>query len=551
MEPAARVSDLRLRHARRLVALLEWQAWLLATAAIILSSFARVLVRGWRAVPAVAGAGLTVLLCTGACGPFDLSCKIDAWQTGWLEGLRATFASVTASMLEGVFTSSISTLGTASWNVGITTVNRLGAVMAIVVVALCAVQVTVTLLARQRSGVARAVFGALLAWPVCAASVWLAIRLVTVADGLAAAMIENSTALATLSGLVDLAWVGSVVTGNPVGAALVSLFFLFMVFIPTVLLTFVMAFRNYALVVAVAVAPVSLMVWGLAALGGMGRGWVKVTTALMLTKPVMAIAILIAGEMVGAGLTGGGIGPFMTGVVGLFSAAFAPFLAMGMVTGAMAVGEAAASRGVEQRLGQAGASAAGRGARGLGRFGWQKGKPHLSEAASGVKSQLGPSVNSFFGKAPGTTGPDSGPQADPGTKPVPVPDPNRSPQPVPGDSQSGPGTAPGVGREVGEGIGGQAGEGVGAGAGSLVPGPGTVVGSQVGRQVGQSVGESVGGAGDDAMQQQSADPGPEAEPQRSDASMSDGHAGVESPRPRGSGAGSEVSGGADLMEGMQ
>ncbi len=473
---------LRLEVARFLLDLLEVQARLLSAAATVSSEAARRLATGWRVVPALAGAGLTVALCTGACGPFDLSCKIDAWQSGWLEGLNATFATVTQSMIEGVFTSSLSTLGTASWNVGITTVNRLGAVMAIVVVALCAVQITMTLFARQRSGVTRAVFGALLAWPICTASVWLAIRLVTVADGLADVVIESSTALTSLSRLVDLAWVGSVVTGNPVGVAMVGLFFLFMVFIPTVLLTFVMAFRNYALVVAVAVAPVSLMVWGLDALRGMGRGWVKVITALVLTKPVMAIAILIAGEMVGAGLATGGIGPFMTGVVGLFAAAFAPFLAMGMVTGAMAIGDGVAARGVEQRLGRAGAAAAGRGAAGLGRLGWQKGKPHLAQATSGVTSRLGTSINSFFGTSAGSQAPGS--QVAPGGAPP----------------SSGPA---GSGRRAGEAAGGAAGEGVGGAAGgvagSVVPGVGTVAGSQVGRQAGRAAGQSAGGAAGGAM----------------------------------------------------
>src|SRR5699024_4040699 len=108
MIPAVSVSALRLAAARHMLGFVAWQARVLAATASVLSGAARVLARAWRAVPAVAGVGLTVLLCTGACGPFDLGCKIDAWQTGWLEGLQATFASLTQSMLEGVFTSSIS-----------------------------------------------------------------------------------------------------------------------------------------------------------------------------------------------------------------------------------------------------------------------------------------------------------------------------------------------------------------------------------------------------------------------------------------------------------
>lgn len=471
-----------LRLARGLMHVLEAVSLLLGAVTWLLQGATRIISRCWKALP-VAVAGVVVMtLNTASCGPLDLDCKIDAWQAGWLEGLTATFGTLTHSMIEGVFTSQVSTINAATWNVGLLSVNRLAAVMAIVVVGLCSIQIIMTLVAKQRAGIVRAVAGAVLAWPVCAVSVILAIQLVRFADQLAEQIIAGSTALATLGALTDMAWVTSVTTGNAVGVAMSSLFFLFCIFIPTVLLTIVMAFRNYALVVAISVAPVSLMTWGLKALQGMARGWAKITVALILTKPVMALSIMIAGEMVAAGLTGGGIGPFMTGVVGMFVAAASPATAMAMVTGAMAIADSGVARGMEG----AGANAAqkvGRGAARLGRkagregFDRLGGKEKVDQATSAVSDTIKAKTGSFFSRSES--------KAPPATAGAPEPS---------GTGKSGP--KPTGASEAGQTAGSTAGGAAGAAAGSALPGVGTAVGREVGSHVGGQVGQQAGSAVD-------------------------------------------------------
>lgn len=555
-------------------------------------------------------AGGVALVGTGACGPFDWACKVDEWQAGWLEGLTATISGLTQSMLQGVFTSSASTISTQAWNVGILSVNRLAAVMGIVVVGLAAIQIAVTLLARQRAGVLRAVIGAALAWPVCAASVWVAIRLVAFVDALAEQIIINSTALTVLGGLVDVTWLGAAASGNAAAMALVGLFFVFFVFIPTVLLTLVMAFRNYALVVAIAVAPVALMVWGSDALRGMSRTWARLTLALILTKPVMAISVLVAGEMVAAGLAGGGIGAFLTGVVGLFTAAAAPATAMALVSGAMALGDAGASRGMEQqargavRVATGAASwAAFRGARGVAqrvRTADPGGAGPYSAAASavqGTRTSLTQSVNSFLRR--GSQGATPGKGAGSGSTTAARPSPGASPPPggsgatttagaatvltqaastgggatggasvgseASGSRRSG-AASPAVGRRAGEATGGAAGgaagRAAGTAAGSVVPGAGNAVGGVVGEQVGARLGANLGGAvgesSENTARSTASTTGPAAsqgaETSRNGTPQTSGPKGrppsAAAPRSGGRAAPSSPRGGADLNGGL-
>ena len=507
--------------ARGLLAVLNAATSVIGALAWLLEGASNVIGRVYKTLPIVVATGVVTTLSTASCGPLDMGCKIDEWQTGWLQGLNATFGVLTQSMIEGVFTSSASTINSAGWNVGLTSVNRLAAVMAIVVVGLCAIQIILTLIAKQKAGIIRAVAGAVLAWPVCALSVTVAIQLVKFGDQLAESIIANSTAIATMSTLVDMAWVTSMATGNPVGIAMASLFFLFVIFIPTVLLTVVMAFRNYALVVAIAVAPVSLMTWGLKSLQGMVRGWGKITAALVLTKPVMALSIMIAGEMVGAGLTGGGIGPFMTGVVGLFTAAAAPATAMAMVTGAMAIADSGISRSMEEKgaqtVSRAGHGAVNAGKKGAGKLGLTGPESPAGKFQADTADKVRAKTSSFFSRGGSASTEGSSASSSSTTSPAPVPSPvspGGSATPSPSAASKPSGEAPqgaGSGRKAGEKAGGAAGKAGGEAAGgaaggavgSAVPVVGTAigkqVGSQVGGQIGQNVGQSVGGAAGGAV----------------------------------------------------
>lgn len=465
------------------------------------------------ALPVLVMATGAAMLGTGACAPWDWQCKIDAWNEGWLEGLSATFAGLTESMIQGIFTGNLGSIGVGGWNAGIGTANKIGAVMAIVVVGLCGLQIIATLVAGQRAGILRAVVGALLAWPTCVAAIWVSIRLVGVVDGLASAMIDDSS-VATLSQLVDLAWLGSMVSGNPATVALVTLLFVFGVFIPTLGLSIVMAFRNYALVMAVAVAPVSLMVWGMAALRGMARGWTKVTVALILTKPVMAIALVVAAQMITEGVSHIELGAFLTGVAGIVLACFSPFAAMGMVSAGMAVADGNIMRGAEQGLGRL-ARGVGGGARTVARAVAPAGVGGLASKGGDLAGRANAFLNNVGSHDGGGADPEQPPNPAPPQQPAPAQPPPSAPGPV--DPVSGPSTSeppeprgqqlsrpasdgadrvtgppPGTSGDPGQralgsvaSAAGQAGRVAGEAVGTVVaPGSGTLIGGEAGERLG-------------------------------------------------------------------
>ena len=79
---------------------------------------ARLVLRALEAVPTsprrlvqvfgvVAVAAFAVMGSAAACGPLDFQCKADAWVEELVDGLRTTFASLTQSMIQGIFTGSL------------------------------------------------------------------------------------------------------------------------------------------------------------------------------------------------------------------------------------------------------------------------------------------------------------------------------------------------------------------------------------------------------------------------------------------------------------
>jgi len=383
-------------------------------------AWARLVLRALEAVPtetrrlvqvcgAVALAAFVVMGSAAACGPLDFQCKADAWAEGLVDGLRASFASLTQSMIQGIFTGSLGTLGDGGWRAGLSLAGRVGAVMAIVVVALAAVQIVTTLVAKQRQGILRAAIGAALAWPVASSAVWAAMQLVRVIDAISAQMIEDSH-VQTLSRLADFTMV--VGTATPVTTALVALFFVFCVFIPTVLLSLIMAFRNYGIVLAIAIAPVSLMVWGFGSLREMSRGWLKVVLALILTKPVLAIALVLAAELIVQSADELEIGGFLTGVAGLGMAVFAPFAAMGMVSGAMAVSDSNIMRGAEAGAGRFASRTAHSASQGAKRAGHR-----VAEKAASTNPKTNALWSLVHGSQPGGAGGGTSGSGVPGQRP--------------------------------------------------------------------------------------------------------------------------------------
>lgn len=467
-----------------------------------------------RAVGGLALAAGAAMSSMAACGPLDFACKADAWGEGVVEGLRQTFSSLTHSMIQGIFSGSLGTLGAGGWTAGIALAGRVGAIMAIVVVALAAVQIIMTLISRQREGILRAAIGAALAWPVASTAVWTAMQLVRVIDAISSNMVDDSH-IETLGRLTDFTMVVGMAT--PLTAGLVTLFFVFCVFIPTVLVSLMMAFRNYGIVLAVAVAPVSLMVWGFSSLRQMSRGWLKVVLALILTKPILAIALVLAAEMIVQSAGTLDIGGFLTGIAGLAMAVFAPFAAMGMVSGAMAIADNNIMRGAE---GSAGRMISG-GARKMGnKLARSEAAQNLKKAgtqAVGAAAQSNPKTAALWNLANGLRGKGQGSKPggqaggnDPGAGNTAGPDSGLTPKPGGGPAA---GTDPAAGNAAegpGGGLAPKPGSNTTAGP---QPGAGNAPGNQPSGRGGQERREGNSGPSKQSTQGSGPDPGKPAVPQ--------------------------------------
>ncbi|MDR1188079.1 MAG: hypothetical protein LBK95_11600, partial [Bifidobacteriaceae bacterium] len=273
-----------------------------------------------------------------------------------------------ADCIEAAFSADLSTVSVAEWGVATSLNGKLAYVMTVVAVALAAVEITAGALRQNMAQVGRAVVLVVLAWPVTLMVTWVTVHAVAATDQLTGAMV-NGAGLKIRDGLIMPMISGFGLTEDPDTQAIVAtgtfglgggVTLAAVLWLIGTVLTVIMAFRAFGIVVLVAALPLAFMVQsGGQAVREMRVRWIQMAVALALTKPLAALVVLVASGMLGVSSGGDGfadsIATYCVGVVGLVIACAAPKLCGQFVAFAGGVVAAAGGgSGVSERVAGAG-----------------------------------------------------------------------------------------------------------------------------------------------------------------------------------------------------
>lgn len=213
-------------------------------------------------------------------------------------------------------------------------------------------QVLSGLISQQPRRIGRAMLGGAAAIPMVGAAVFL-VRQLTRATDLAAAALLGSIGsdpylvFMRLFGFErapkgsgrewNLVSLAPGTTGGPVGAVVVTVMAVIIVWILAFILMCSMIFRSFALVVLAAVAPVALMLLPWDKTKSWARHWCEVVIALVIAKPLAATVLAVAVKLFAESKSFAGLA---AGTVGMALACGAPLMAMRLVS--FAGGELAA-----------------------------------------------------------------------------------------------------------------------------------------------------------------------------------------------------------------
>ncbi|MEV0283492.1 hypothetical protein AB0H36_05160 [Kribbella sp. NPDC050820] len=192
---------------------------------------------------------------------------------------------------------------------------------------------------REPGRLGHALLGALLG----TAGVPLAVAVVAsvgqVVDGICVAILGNQATEAGLKRMVDLSALPTAATlgGFILTAVLLGL-------LATISLYFVMLIREVAIVAFVVFAPIAMASWTWSATRHWLRRWIEVVGALLFSKIAMAVVFAVGLSATGNTDTDGeaSIGTFLTGILLVAMAAFAPLATFSFIHWAGDQGHAAA-----------------------------------------------------------------------------------------------------------------------------------------------------------------------------------------------------------------
>ncbi|MCL2787130.1 MAG: hypothetical protein FWD59_01325 [Micrococcales bacterium] len=286
------------------------------------------------------------------------------WIYDFLRGCAEAVLRGAFGQIEAAFSADLSTVAVHEWNVGTAYMGKVGWAMVFVAIALAVWELICAAVARNTERAGRAAIMLVLAWPVTTASVWLTIKTTAAIDQLTIGALSGEMSSNRLA--ADMAdkllfpslgaerQGGSVVIDSQVvgGELLLILVFALLLWLCSLVLTLVMAFRAFALVVLVAGAPIALM----SQAGGrrfepMRRKWIQMVAALALAKFIAALLVMVSlglGEASlnnSTGSTGKNLAGLAVGLVGLCTACLSPKLSSMFVAFASAELTAAAAPG--------------------------------------------------------------------------------------------------------------------------------------------------------------------------------------------------------------
>jgi hypothetical protein len=284
---------------------------------------------------------IAVAVVAAACSAWSLLPDVNDVLTDWSGALSGS----TTGLLTGAFSGQLGSISAGEWNIATAMTGKLGMVMGVVAVALCGVQVIAAIVAGDHARLGYAALWALIAWPATATAVWLIVKVTAAIDALAIGMLSTS------GSAQDIALVFTMLLANAGNQPFMLVVWAVLLWLPSLVLSLVMAFRNYSLLLLVGFAPAAVMSQGWRALRPVVTKWAQAVVALILAKVFAAGILVLAMDLV----TGSpDLGALITGMVGLWMACMSPAASMAVMGWAGG------------QLADAGASRAGAGARRAG-----------------------------------------------------------------------------------------------------------------------------------------------------------------------------------------
>lgn len=260
-----------------------------------------------------------------SCSPLDVTCHV----AGVLETFATSFSALAWFLVKSAFSGSAGTLDGSEWQVALDMTSRWALILLMVVTALTAIQIALCALQGNVQGIISTFFKGLMTWPVTLMAVWLAVRLTALSDDLTVRLLNvgDDSGKDVFNGLFDM--IDGVTFTDKQSAEMKVFMFVIMMalaFIAALALSFMLAFRNFALICLVGFAPLAFMAMPLQ----VGRAWVpkwaQAVIALILAKPIAGGMLVLAVE-----LTAGAkddMWKWMVALVAMAMAALAPMITL-------------------------------------------------------------------------------------------------------------------------------------------------------------------------------------------------------------------------------
>lgn len=266
----------------------------------------------------------------GECGPFDFKCQVAEAVDSLLVTLGNTLSTMAWQFLVSAFTGNAATIEDNEWAIATAMTSRWGLVLLIVVVALVVVQMGASLIAGNvRQAISAFVMG-VLAWPATVIAVWLTVTVTGITDRLTLGIMgsggEPSSQVLTklFAGLEDLPLDE---LGESASKGFLIMVMVLVSFLASLVLSLVMAFRNFALICLVGFSPIAFMALPMVSIRGWVTKWALAVVALIMAKPLAAGMLVLAVDLTAAS---DGIFQWLVGIVAMGMAAFAPMITMRM-----------------------------------------------------------------------------------------------------------------------------------------------------------------------------------------------------------------------------
>lgn len=278
------------------------------------------------------------------CGITDVSCHAANAANDLLNQFADMISWMQWTMVRSAFTGNAGTIDGTEWGVAFSMTSKWAMVLLIVVVALTFVQMAGALIRANIQGVLDAFLRGVLAWPATLAAVWLAVQLTSATDLLTVGILNGGASsgtgvLGAFFDRIDELPLQSA-ESQTVNMSMALAVLMILSFLASIALSFMLAFRNFALICLVGFSPIAFMAMPLQATRGWSMKWLQAVIALILAKPIAAGMLVLANDLT---VQSTDMWQWLVGVVAMAMASFAPVITMRMFS--FMGGETAASYG--------------------------------------------------------------------------------------------------------------------------------------------------------------------------------------------------------------